>query len=172
MAQGIRLGELLIVRDSREKDGNGWVFEQEDKKPGKARILGTQDGCLSAGDYSILGAEDLLAIERKNGFGELFGNMTPTDHRERFEREMERMADIKHKYIIIETGLNEDTLTLSVPQMYHGPPAKRVLSWLIELGIKYNVNVIFAGDCGKTVARCIFENIARAYHERFAVTKH
>src|SRR5690606_29560670 len=100
-----------VARDTREQ--NGWTWIEEEKKPGKCRLLGTNEYGLKTGDYSIMGLEDKLCIERKNGFSELFGNYSPKDHRERFEREMERMMEVPHRYILIETNLNYDTLGLS-----------------------------------------------------------
>lgn len=158
---GKALPDITIIRDTREKEG--WVWEPEEKKPGKVRIAGMEVAGLTAGDYSIVGAEHIVRIERKNGFGELFGNMSPKSHKERFEREMEKLEDIPLKYIVIETSLNEDTLGLSVPQMRSGPPASSVLKWLTELQMTYGVHIIWAGDCGKKVAETIFRQVARRH---------
>lgn len=158
-----KYSDLVVLRDTREKEQNGWIFECEDKKPGRFRVTNTLEAGLDAGDYSVVGLEDKLVIERKNGFGELFGNYTPKDHQDRFENEMIRMIDVPHKYIIIETCLTNDALKLSVPQFKFAPPAKKVLSWLTNLQLKYGIDIIFAGDAGKQYARIIIEEVARKY---------
>src|SRR6476620_5096422 len=105
-----RLPSITVVRDTREKEDQGWIFEPEEKVAGKIQILGTVETGLDAGDYTLLGYEDKIRIERKQGFCELFGNMSPKDHRERFEREMEKLRNIPYKYLIIEGMLTRDVL--------------------------------------------------------------
>lgn len=151
--------ELTIIRDTREQEG--WIFDAEDKKPGYHKIIGTEETKLDTGDYSIKGLEDVFTIERKAHATELFMNYTPKSHKERFEREMERMSEIKHKYIIVESTLNKDILSLSIPQMHRTVPYKAVVAWLFELQIKYGFHIIWAGDAGKRVARMIIEKVAR-----------
>ncbi len=156
-----RLPQIKIIRDTREQ--KGWDFELEEKKAGKVQILGTIDQKLDAGDYSIVGLEDMVSIERKRSMCELFLNCTPADHRERFEREMERFQNIKHKYLVIETVLSKDLLSMSIPQMTRGMPGSAVMRWLIDLQIEYGIVPIFAGDAGPKVATTIFRNMARRY---------
>ncbi len=160
----MKLGSYHILRDSREKDGEGWYWPAEDKQPGKIQIVGTKTACLDSADYTLEGFEDTVRIERKAGFAEMFGNMIPKDHKDRFEREMERLRGIPHKYIIIETNVSKDVLSLGVPQMgFKGPPISAITKWLFELQMQYGIVPIFAGDCGKKFARQIFENIVRKY---------
>jgi len=154
---------VVIIRDTREKPDQGWMFQDTECKAGKINFSDTELCKLDCGDYSIKGMEHIITIERKNGFSELFGNMTPKSSKERFHREMERMQNVKHKYIVVEGNINKDVLGMCPPQMRNGPPGKKVLKWLHELELKYDVNVIFAGDCGKIVAKSIFENILRMY---------
>lgn len=156
--------EIIIKTDSREQ--NPWMFPVETKESQKSKasmIIGSEVVGLNAADYTIKGFEDIIRIERKNGFGELFGNYSPKANRERFEREMDKLIDIKHKYILIETALNKDTLGLSVPQFKYGLPANVVFKWLIELQLQYGVHVMFVGDCGQKTARNIFEEIIKIY---------
>lgn len=89
--------------------------------------------------------------------------MMPKENKDRFEREMEKLRDIPHKYILIETTLNKDTLGMSVPQIYKGPPCNTVIKWLTNLQLEYNINWIFVGDSGKKVARTIFDEVVRKY---------
>lgn len=156
-----KLPELTIIKDTREQ--KGWDFPCEEKVAGKVRFVGTEINTLDAGDYSIKGAEDLIRIERKYGFAELFGNMSPKESKDRFEREMERLRHIRHKYVLIEGNISNDMLTLSVPQIYKGPPGSSLMKWLIDLQFEYDVQLLPCGDAGKRMAKIIFEQIARKY---------
>jgi len=158
-----RLEPITIIRDTREKEDQGWFFEPEEKVSGKIQVLGTQVSCLDAADYSLLGYEDQIRIERKAGFQELFGNMCPAENKDRFEREMEKLREIPFKYLIVETNLNRDSWGMSIPQMYRGPNAGKVFEWLIQLQQEYNITPLFTGDCGKKVVRRIFETFIRKY---------
>lgn len=57
---------------------------------------------LTEGDYSISGMEDQVFIERKSA-ADLYGTLF--QGRERFERELERVAakDYKYRYLVIES---------------------------------------------------------------------
>jgi hypothetical protein len=155
-----RLPEFQVIMDTREQ--KGFEFFQEEKKPGRCQCLGTVRECLDAGDYSIKGMENLIRIEKKYGFSELIGNMTPKESKERFEREMEKLKDIKYKYLVIESSLSDDLLCLSIPQIFRGPTMNVVLKWVFELQVKYNIVPIFAGPCAKRTIREIFEAVIRA----------
>jgi hypothetical protein len=159
----MKLPEIQILRDTREKPGEGWVWSAEDKQAGKIRMLGTIETTLDAGDYSLLGFEDIVRIERKFGFAELFGNMTPKEHKERFEREMDKLSKIPHKYIVVESNVSKDIMSLSIPQFHRSPPVSVITKWLFEIQLRYGVIPVFAGDAGKKIARQIFENVVRLY---------
>ncbi len=158
-----RLPSYSIIKDTREKEGQGWFFDAEEKRPGKCQILGTEVSCLDAADYSIKGATDLIRIERKFGMSELFGNMSPVANKERFEREMEKLRGVKYKYLIIEDCFSNDLLSLSVPQMVRGMPLSTVVKWIYELQMEYGIVPIPAGNCGKRIAKYLFELAARKH---------
>jgi len=163
---GSRLSDFWISRDSRDKDGFGWRWDEEEKKPGKSRILGTKDVCLKSGDYSIsLDGEnvlsDLVVIERKQGFCELFTNLINKENRIRFEAELERLRPVKYKYLLVESNISMDNMSLSVPQIFHGPPSSKIVSSLLEYQIEFGIIPMFVGDAGKKVASQIFKTIAR-----------
>lgn len=79
---------FTIIVDSREQ--KPWSFPQnvQIKRAG-----------LKSGDYSILGFEDRIAIERKSLI-DLYN--TVGQGRARFERELERLAELDHAAIVIE----------------------------------------------------------------------
>lgn len=156
-----RLPELVVLKDRREQ--KGWDFEPEEKVSGKMRIKGMEWATLDAADYTLKGFEDVVRIERKAGVCELFGNMIPKDNKDRFEREMEKLRGVRHKYIVIEDHMTNDMMGLTIPQFYKGAPGIAVVRWLFELQLKYDIVPVFAGNAGKKVARTIFESVIRKY---------
>jgi DNA excision repair protein ERCC-4 len=56
-------------------------------------------GTLETGDYSLVGHESKIAIERKS-LADLYS--TIGQNRERFEREFERLNEMRHPYLLIE----------------------------------------------------------------------
>lgn len=150
-----KLDDITIIRDSREQ--NGWFFDEEEKKPGKHRIAGTVINGLDTGDYSVFGHTDLIRVERKNGFQELFTNNSPKENKERFEREVERLSHFPYAIIMIETNLTLDVCGLSVPQFHKSPPVSVLLRWLNGLYFKYKVPHVFVGDAGKKYFRIFIE---------------
>lgn len=83
---------LKIVRDSREQ--NGFTF-QEDFDPLPVVV----DGTLRTGDYSLAGMRSRVCVERKNP-DDLVGSLT--EGRDRFESELDRMADMDAAALVIE----------------------------------------------------------------------
>jgi len=156
-----KLSSYTIVIDTREQ--TPWEFLPE-KKPGKYGIDGAIVAKIDAGDYTIQGLENILRIERKAGFSELFNNLSSKSERERLDRSFERMQDVKYKYMIIESSINSDVFTLSVPQFKnYGFTVKALMKYLLEIQMKYGVQIIFAGDApaAKSIAKMIFEKVAR-----------
>jgi ERCC4-type nuclease len=154
--------DITIIQDTREQ--KPWVFDIEDKaRPDGMRIIGTEVKKIEAGDYTILGLEDKICIEKKSGITELFNNMIPSANQERFCREMEKLREIKHKYLIIESNLDNDMLKMSIQQFKYPVPASRVVKWIYELQAEYDIVPIFAGNTGKKVCRYLFDMIGKKY---------
>lgn len=158
-----KLSAITIIRDSREKQDEGWFWQPEIKQAGKIQILETKVQVLDAADYAIEGFESICRIERKAGFGELFNNIVNKESKERFERELEKLREIKHKYLLIECNISKDILGFSIPQYKFPVPINRILKTLNEYELEYNLHVQFVADAGKRIAKNIFENIARKY---------
>jgi len=83
--------DLVLVIDTRESapykfTGENVVFKK-----------------LDAGDYSVKGYENEIAIERKT-HPDFFGSITHS--RERFERELEKLSTYKVKALVIETDFS------------------------------------------------------------------
>lgn len=158
------LPNYTVVKDTREKDGHGWFFDKHNSNKKSPRCNGTISHKLDTGDYSLVGYEDLLSIERKNSFSELWGNF---GEKSRINNEMKRLAQIKYSYILIESCITNDHFELSPPQYKVGVPGKALIRWVISLGIEYNVKIIPVGQCGKKYAQLIFEEVIRNERDRW-----
>jgi len=162
------LPEYKVLRDSRDKEGFGWEFKAHKPERRPPRCLGMEVATLKTGDYSLKGYTDLLAIERKADFSEIWVNY---GKRDLFEEEMERMRGIKYKYILIEGQLTTDIFNLSPPQFTRNVPGKAIIQWLTSLGVEYDVHIIPVGNTGRQYAQSIFESVIRKEKDRWTTSE-
>ena len=115
------------------------VIDTREQRP--FSIPGAITAKLDQGDYSILGFESRIAIERKS-LGDLFG--TVGGGRKRFEAELQRLAKLERADIVIEYDFGA---------MFNDPPkhskemsAQSVAASLIAWSIRYGVYVWFGTD--------------------------
>ncbi|MFN8179287.1 MAG: hypothetical protein U0167_15250 [bacterium] len=94
---------------------------------------------LAAGDYSIVGFEDRVAVERKS---KADAYSTLGGARERFRREMERLARLDFAAIVIESSLPEFLEPPPFSQLHPHAAIATLLGW----SVRYGVHVLFAGD--------------------------
>lgn len=144
---------MRIIRDSREKKGY-WVF-------GGKRC---KTKALKTGDYTIEGYEDVLCIERKKTVMEIAGNFTHKSGA--FWREIERMEEYKHAYLILE--FTEEEL-LGYPFKSKLPKYLKAkirirggyLAARIEMIEEKGIKVIFAGNRERAIqiVEMIFDEI-------------
>jgi ERCC4-type nuclease len=140
----------VIIRDTREKCG--YKFNSS------ANCGGTIVQKLNAGDYSIVGLEDYIIIERKESMDELCKNLGK--ERARFMRELERMAHVKHKFLIIE-----DYASSIFKRRFSHVKGSALLGSLASLMLKHGVQVIFAGQ-GK-IGKAIAARLLHKAHEYY-----
>lgn len=160
------LPTYTVIRDSREHEGFGWTFGSHPPERRPPRCDGTIKDTLQTGDYSLVGYTDILAIERKLSFAELWNNYNK-QRRPLFEEEMDRMSKYPYSYVLIESNLNPDIFELSPPQFTKGVPGKALVRWLMSLTVKYGVKIMPVGCCGKKVAQMIFEEVVRVEKDRW-----
>lgn len=142
----------IIQIDTRERIP--WTFAQAFKN---GKIAGTISEYVPAGDYALRRFPKLVVIERKKNVSELYNNFVPQDKRDRFDREMVKLQEYKHRYIIVEQEWKElynerNFKYASKNQSYAGVV---VLSNLIRIMAKFGVHVIFAGDNAEHTAATI-----------------
>ncbi len=78
--------QVVLVQDTREQNPYGPLFRTP-------HVVGT----LACGDYSVLGLEQLISIERKS-LQDLLGSLTSSS--DRFEAEL-KLARRYHKFFVI-----------------------------------------------------------------------
>ena len=59
------MSKFTVIRDTREKKGHGWWFDES------SHCTGTEVKKLDVGDYSIKGREEIVCIERKESVSEI-----------------------------------------------------------------------------------------------------
>jgi ERCC4-type nuclease len=127
---------FTIIVDTREQQP--WTFDN----------YVTANQKLDTGDYSILGMENILAIERKKSVSEFANNITES----RFKDVVARLSQLKHSFLLLEFNL-EDVLIYPVGS---NVPKKMwdkikispsfIIKHLLELQIYHNIKIIFCGD--------------------------
>jgi len=130
---------FTVLVDTREK--NPWELHS-------SRVLGREFTKLDTGDYTVPGFENILCIDRKANVNELAGNISQA----RFKKELERIKDIPHAFIILEATLQD---VLDYPHTADLPAKIRkkirmngnfLLRCLNRMQIKYGFNIIYAGN--------------------------
>lgn len=145
----------IVLRDTREKPGQGWQWRKS------KYCAGTVARKLDTGDYTLEGLEDYVTIERKGSISEWAKNVTEA----RFERELQRMDDMRHAWILLEFNMSD---VLNYPVGSGIPKYKWkylkirgpfILKRMVEMMRDHNVNILLCGDKGKDVASNIFKRI-------------
>lgn len=127
---------FVVIVDSREQ--SPFLFtgiEAEGKDAGRPLVVDTQVAGLKTGDYSIAGLESQLSIERKS-VGDFFGSIG--GDRPRFEREMERLAELDFAAVVIEGDWRE--LLIDRPNNVQVPgkvASRTIASWSIRYGVHF-----------------------------------
>ena len=121
---------MIIITDSREQ--LPYNFQGYDVQVVRAG--------LPAGDYSIPGAESLVAIERKE-LNDLIGCLMGKQ-RDRFTRELARLRPYHLAAVVVESTLEDVARGRYVSKM--SPQA--ALQSIIAMQVRYGVPFMFCGD--------------------------
>lgn len=100
---------------------------------------GAVPGTLPTGDYSLLGFEDRIAIERKTK-NDAYTSLGR--ERARFRREAERMSTLQYGAIVIEASVPDFLRPPLFSQLAPTAAMGSLLAWSVRFGIQ----VFFAGD--------------------------
>jgi DNA excision repair protein ERCC-4 len=140
--------EIILIQDTREQNGWGPLFQTP-------HVVGT----LSYGDYSVLGLESLISIERKS-FQDLLGSLT--NGRDRFESELKR-ARSYHKFLVICECSPKDLLVKDFGRLSKASP-KSIWGTICTWCTRYHP-FLFGGTRDTSARLC--EAILVAYAREF-----
>ncbi len=117
----------IIVADSREQ--LPYAFPESWPVIRKA---------LPSADYSLLGQEDVFAIERKS-----LSDLAGCIFTDRFKAELERLSSFKHAFLAIESSLYK--IRNHMPRHSKVHPASLV-GFLQSIPLLYGVHVLYLED--------------------------
>lgn len=126
VADGVFLGTVAI--DTREQRGFSFAGLIADAADGGGPFrVPTQRVTLKSGDYSLVGFEGRIAIERKS-LADLYSTLG--QGRDRFERELARLNELEVAAVVVEAGWDE---VLTAPPFRSELPPKvvhrSVIAW-------------------------------------------
>jgi ERCC4-type nuclease len=129
-------GPATIIIDTREQEG--YSFD--------SRLAATVRRALPAGDYSLEGLEERVAVERKT----LDDFVSTVVHaRPRFREELRKLAGYKAACVVVEAGVADVLL-----QRYRGAAhPNAVVGNALSIILDFGVPVFF---CGNRQAACQF----------------
>lgn len=133
---------------------NGFTIVIDTREQRPYEFPGAVVKALPTGDYSVVGLEDRIAIERKSK-ADAYSSLGI--QRARFRREWERLAEFDFAAVVIE-----DTLKgfLCRPPHSKMNPTSAVCT-LLAWSVKYRVQVYFAGD--RDHARALTHKLLQMY---------
>ncbi len=116
------------------------VIDTREQKPLEfSKCIHTITATLPVGDYSLLGLEDQVVIERKS-LGDLLGSIT--HGRDRFVRELRQLRAFRFAALLVEADW-DDIENKHYSQKVH---PNSVYGSLVTFCVKYEVLPILGGD--------------------------
>lgn len=148
----VRMGcknNMKIAIDSREQ--LPYRFENPSEK-----------ATLQTGDYSIVGGEHLIAIERKS-IDDLIGCLTAG--RDRFEKELHRGKALDYFALVIEASLSD----LANGRYRSKMLPKAVIQSLLTFSVRFALPIFFVGnrEYGARVTESLLVKYAREIEKRY-----
>lgn len=155
--------QFTVIRDTREQ--NGYEFSAFDYCDGMVEQK------LDTGDYTILGLENKVCIERKGCVEELAINLGQKKYA--FLREIERMKDFPHKFLVLEFSAED---LIRFPDESRIPvknksalkiTGKYMMKCLAEFALYDNLHILFCGD--RTSAFLVTTSILKRINEKYTI---
>lgn len=155
--------KFTVIKDTREQEG--YYFSAF------GGCAGMIEQKLDTGDYTILGFEDKICIERKGCIEELAINLGQKKYQ--FLDEINRMEPFPHKYLILEFSAQD---LINFPDDTRIPvknkaslkiTGKYMLKCLVEFSLYNNVHVIFCGN--KHDAFLVVSSILKRINEKYTI---
>lgn len=132
--QDFIVSPFTVAVDTREQFPWGFtgLFDSRRRRP---ILVQMRRQTLQTGDYSIVGLENEIAIERKSKEDayQTFGR-----NRDRFERELERLAKMQFAAVVIEADWTD--LLLDPPPLCKLQPltvSRSIMAWSVRYGVHF-----------------------------------
>lgn len=156
-------GPVAIVDTREQQPLTPWLI-----KSGARFRLATKRATLTTGDYSLVGLESHVAVERKSLgdlIGTLFGSTTDSvgeraGHQDRFRAELDRMRAYACRVLLIE-GARADIWAHRYESTVE---PMTVLNLVDALAIDYSVHVVWAGNATEA-GRILGTMLARIWEQ-------
>ena len=123
--------DFTIIVDCREQRPYEFVRMSLPGRNNRLVHCKSQIGYLTAGDYSLLGMESEVAIERKSKV-DLFGTLGKG--RERFKKEMEKLNAMNWSAVVVESQFSS---ILSRPPEYSEMNPNAVEATIVSWSVRY-----------------------------------
>lgn len=124
-----------VVVDTREQAPFGFLGMQDEKTQRPLIVNLITDRALKSGDYSIDGMESRVAVERKS-VPDFFSSISAG--RDRFEAEMQRLAEMEFAAVVIEGDWRELLIDRPSRTQVSGKVASRTIaSWSMRYGVHF-----------------------------------
>jgi len=127
---------FVVIVDTREQAPYTFAGLKQDAVEGGQKIsVQRQWKALRSGDYSIAGYEDKVAVERKS-LADLYSTLAKG--RDRFEREMDRLAVLDAACVVVEASWG--TILGDPPKRSRLPPKtvlRTCLAWTQRYGVPW-----------------------------------
>lgn len=140
------------------------VIDTREQTPLDLSPLRWEPGTLATGDYSILGLENVVSVERKS-IPDLMGCIG--QDRERFDREIMRLLAYPHRLVVVEGLLSDIESGTYRSRVAPSAAMGSLLGWM-AMGIPF----LFAGSheaAGRLVSRFLFIAARRRWRESEAL---
>lgn len=136
------------------------IIDTREQRPLDLSPMRVERRGLDTGDYSILGLEHAVAIERKS-LPDLIACVGI--ERERFERELKRLAAYPVRSVIVEASWAELAIGSWRSKVTPAAASGSVLAWIGE-----GISFLFVGsheEAGRAVSRLLFLAARRRWRE-------
>lgn len=138
------------------------VIDNREQNPLNIAPMKAVSGTLATGDYTVLGLEHLISIERKD-LQDLIGCIGR--ERERFEREMHRILAYPCRALIIEAQWSQIEMHTYRGQVEPNAVMGSLMGWIAR-----GVPVVLIGDharASKWVSRMLFLAAKHRWNENY-----
>lgn len=129
---------LVAVPPSSSQSLPDIIVDTREQRP--YEFPNSSRGTLRAGDYSLRGYEDRVAVERKS-LADAYNSVGR--HRARFRREWLRLTELEFAAVVIEASLPQ---LITSPPFRSGMHPRAVVSTYLGWSVEFRVPVYFAGD--------------------------